>query len=685
MQTVLVDQLVGQTVGAYRVERLLAHSKLSAVYLARQNSSQEPVALTTFIIPEQFSPGARERFLARFRQDAEVLVALRHRRLLPVYAYGEQYGYPYLVTPYMMHGSLADVLKQRGRYTPAEVLHMLEQIAPGIDYAHSQGVVHGALKPANIVFDERQNMLVAGFGLSHILQLSGIVASDKPYAHLLNITEGMLSAPEYFAPEVVKGQAMDARSDMYALGVVLFELLHGQPPFTGGTPLEVAAQHLQQPIPSLHSLHPDIPIALELVVKHALARKPQERFQRISDLAEAFAQVCRGANSTQPIEGIVPAQSNNTAPLRDGEGYTTLEREAMKGWQLKPPVVTGKSPAVRPLPESEKMAAVEKTGQANSWQLTPPIITGKLSVVRESDPPPLASTGTCMPAASAPIPAKAQPLPAQPSQLYAPTPRPASAPFTPGAQPGAPGRQDASVSPWWSHVSPGNTSASVPSVPPTHRPLAESASLRLPPPPVPPSAAFLAEAVPLQAPKRRRSPDKGRRRVVTMLATGGVVAAGLLAFGGFELKHLMHNGAQAQATTGNTGTAQQPTNNKTTTPAPKKTPTTGNKGTTANTDGHVIGTTKLALNTAMAFTNPLNNQEDLLVHLPNNSFVAYDRACTHQQVPVNYDPASQKFICPAHGSIFDPANNGAVVQGPATRPLPAVTIKVNTDGTIAVV
>ncbi len=87
----------------------------------------------------------------------------------------------------------------------------------------------------------------------------------------------------------------------------------------------------------------------------------------------------------------------------------------------------------------------------------------------------------------------------------------------------------------------------------------------------------------------------------------------------------------------------------------------------------------------MAFTSPLNNQDDLLVHLSNNSFVAYDRACTHQNVPVNYDPATQKFVCPAHGSIFDPANNGAVLQGPAQRPLSKVTIKVNTDGTIAVV
>ena len=706
MQTVFVDQLVGQTIGAYRVERLLAHGKLSAVYLAQQPSEREPVgpvALTTFIIPEQFSRGARERFLARFRQDAEILVALRHRHLLPVYAYGEQYGYPYLVTPYMMHGSLADVLKQRGRCTPAYALTMLEQIAPSIDYAHSQGVVHGSLKPANIVFDEQENMLVAGFGLPHMLQLSGIVASDKPYAHLLNITEGMLGAPEYFAPELVKGQEMDSCTDMYALGIVLFELLNGKPPFTDGTALEVAAQHIQKTVPSLHALHADVPIALELVINHALAHKPQERFHRVSDLAEAFAQVYRGTYNTQPLEGVTSAQNNGTGPLRNAEeyGYTTRERESVKSWQLTPPVVTGKTPVVRSIPESEKLVALEKPGQSDSWQLVPPVVTGKRPVVKTSDPFFARSSESRMAAAPAkPQQAPYAPVPAarpQPNQQYG----------WQGQQQQRQPAQNGEASPWWSHVATSTAvpqSAQVPQGFQAPQAPAEPPPLRLPQQPAlgtfqAPPAAFLSESMPLRASKRRRSPDQGRRKVVTMLATGGVVAAGLLALGGFELEHMMHNGMQAAV---GTTTAKKTTNNKATTAktnttTTKKTGTTQNsgtnKGTTANTgttqntnqDGHVIGNTKLAPNSAMAFTSPLNNQNDLLVHLSNNSFVAYDRACTHQNVPVNYDPATQKFVCPLHGSIFDPANNGAVLQGPAQRPLPKVTIKVNTDGTIAVV
>lgn len=663
MQTVLVDQLVGQTIGAYRVERLLAHGKLSAVYLAQQPSAREPVALTTFIIPEQFSRGARERFLARFRQDASILVALRHRHLLPVYAYGEQYGYPYLVTPYMMHGSLADVLKQRGRCTPAYALHVLEQIAASIDYAHSQGIVHGALKPSNIVFDEQQNMLIAGFGLSHMLQLNGVVSSDKPYAHLLNITEGMLSAPEYFAPELVKGQKMDASTDMYALGIVLFELLNGKPPFTGGSALEVAAQHIQKTAPSLHGLHPDIPIALELVINHALAHKPQERFHRVSDLAEAFAQVCRGSYNTQPLEGVAPAQNNITEPLKNVEAHTTRERESVKSWQLIPPVVTGKAPIVRSMPESEKLVALEKPGQSDNWQLVPPVVTGKGPVVRATD--------SFSPRSSEPRMAA---LPATQQQVpYAPVP---------SARPQQ-NEQNREASPWWSHVA-ASTAAPQPSKAP--QAAVEPSSLRLPQQPA--FETYLSESMPLKAPKRRRSPDQGRRKVVTMLATGSVVAAGLLAFGGFELEHMMHKGIQAAGTT---TTNTKATTGKTGTTGTKKTGTPQNsgtnKGTTQNTkqDGHVIGSTKLALNSAMAFTSPLNNQDDLLVHLANGSFVAYDRACTHQNVPVNYDPATQKFVCPAHGSIFDPANNGAVMQGPAQRPLSKVAIKVNTDGTIAVV
>jgi serine/threonine protein kinase/Rieske Fe-S protein len=685
-QTLLVDQLVGQMFGEYRVERLLGRGRLSAVYLAQHPAQHKHAALTTFILPPQFSREECTRFLARFHQEATQLTTLFHRHLLQVYAYGEQFGFPYLVTPYMTEGSLADVLKQQGRCTPAYVLSVLEQIASGLDYAHAQGVVHGSLKPSNILLNGKDNILVAGFGLANMLQMRGIVQLDQPnmppYAHLLSIAGTFLGSPEYLAPEVVQGQPMDKRSDMYALGIVLFELLTGRVPFTGTSPLEVARQHVQRPLPSLRGLAPDIPVALEFVVQHALARNPDERFHRVSELAEAFAQVCRGTfNNTQPLTG--------TSPLR-----TTAEREVAStgAWQLRPPVITDKNATVRMTPESDKLGSlpgsVTSISSNTTWQLKPPIATGKVPAFEQ----PL-RTKPALPA-PAPMP-PAQPMQAMRLDQTAP---PAMPPM-PAAQPAPYGtpQQGVGQSEWWSQVAPPQPPQPVASPAPT-----EPTPLRLPQP-VPQSLPQQGDPFQMRHdpfgldPGQYRSVAKrkrpvGRRRVVAMLATGGVVAAGVLLAGGLEFRHLFPHAAPTASATTHTPPSTAPQGNQ-------STPTATNKGpigtatpqqpmatpTQAPTHtGQVIGSTALTLNTAMAFTNPTDSQGALLIHLPNNNFVAYERACTHVGVAVNYDPGTHMLICPAHGSIFNPADNGAVVQGPAMRPLPAVAIHVNTDGTITV-
>ena len=691
-QTLLVDQLVGQIFGEYRVERLLGRGRLSAVYLAQHPAQRKNVALTTFILPEHFSPEERNRFLARFYKEAAQLTPLSHRHLLPVYAYGEQFGYPYLITPYMTEGSLADVLKQQGRLSPAHVLGVLEQIASGLDYVHSQGVVHGSIKPSNILLDGQENMLVAGFGLAHILQMRGVVQSDKPYAHLLSIADTFLGSPEYLAPEFVQGQVMDARSDMYAIGIILFELLTGKPPFTGTSPLEVARMHVQQPLPSLRALAPDIPVALEFVVQHALARNPAERFQRVGELTEAFAQVCRGTlNNTSPLTG--------TSPLK-----TTAEREAANSanmWQLKPPVVTDKSSVVRVSPESDKYGTVPmSTGQHDSWQLKPPIVTGKMAAfdvnaqaqpqrpMAASQPVPNVQPRQPMPPAQ-PV-QLAQPMqPMQMAQTAQPTQRPA--PMPPYAlQPNAPAQQ-------WSYTAqPQPPAPAAPSAPPPLRlpqPIQSADPFQMRRDPFGMDAGQY-QSVSSMSP-RQRPRKTGRRKMVAMLATGGVIAAGALVFGGLELHHMMSPTTATAHTTTSNKTASTQANKGTTTGT--KTTTTGNTGTKSTTGstgttqqnppathtGQVIGTKQQAVNTAIVFTNTADNQAALLVHLPNNNFVAYERACTHQQYPVVYNPTTQKFVCNLHGSIFDPANNGAVVQGPAVQPLKSVAIHVNTDGTIS--
>jgi Rieske Fe-S protein len=181
------------------------------------------------------------------------------------------------------------------------------------------------------------------------------------------------------------------------------------------------------------------------------------------------------------------------------------------------------------------------------------------------------------------------------------------------------------------------------------------------------------KTVPARSGRRRSQsePKVKRRSVIALLATGGVVAAGAAV--AINLGHF-----------GSVGTKNQ-TKAPTTVPAKAQMKTQSNTQATAGHTGNVIGSKTQAVNSAVAFTDSANNTAGLLVHLPQGEFVAYERACTHVGVLVNYDPATHMFVCPAHGAIFDPANGGAVIQGPAQLPLPKIGVQVNGDGTVTMV
>ncbi len=550
------DQLVGQNIEVYRVERLLRRGHMNAVYLAYHVTQNSPVALMTFILPETFAPEARQRFWERFWQEGARLNTLQHTHILPIHGYGAHAGYPYVVFPYLKNVSLADILKHQGQLHHTEVRPILQQVVTGLAYAHKKGIFHGALKPSNVILNNREEVLVTGFGLMQILQMHGIEKDERPYGHLLSVAGTFLAPEKYVAPEVVLGQAADARTDVYSLGAILFELLSGKPPFTGTNPLEVALQHVQQPVLCLRTHCPDMPLTLAAVVNQALDRDPARRFQRVEELAEAFVRVSAGLSEN--------GTNNRMRAIRN------VEQETLPDWQFLPPVITDQLPIVRP------------TSQATNDQE-------------------LAQLAPAMKAPSTFVP------PAEKLVVTARSPQETSdASWTlPPQEPSAPPRPNST-----------QQNAKV-----TRRgPISNKRSY------------------PWEGGKTRGNEPISRRMVVALLVTGGAAVAGT---------------AVAIAST-NTASNQQAQNN------------------VAN----------LARNAAMDFVNRANNKAGVLVHLVNGNFVAYDRACTHQGTSVKYDPTKQLLVCPAHGATFDPAKGGAVRQGPATKPLPAMTVYVEADGTI---
>ena len=635
MQTVSIDRLVGRTLGDYQVERLLGRGKLSAVYMARQRSQNRTVMITMFLRPETLSALAIERFNARFFQEGTLLVKLNHPNILPIYDFGVQSGSPYLVTPFVKGGSLAQVLRHQPRFTPEYALNLIKQIAAGLDHAHSRGIVHGLLNPANILMSNEQSVQVTGFGLKKILQLQGIEESHHPQAHLFSIAGTFLGSPEYIAPECVQGMPVDARADVYSLGVMFFELVSGKLPFTGTEPLEIAMQRLQQPVPSVHALCPDVPAAFDLLFYQALERDPGERFKYAGEVARAYERMLKLLDSAATAPVGLPAQATLHSQITLPPTVNWFDEEIVpsRKWQLKPPVVTGHLPAM-PASSTESSAAPSApAGEMRAWQYEPPV-TGHSEVAR-----------------------RATALDQSPGAASINPPAAATDPFA-----------------WWSATS----AATTDQVPGTFvrnapkRPVAYSANTQ------------------------RKASIKGRRQVVLGLIAGGGVV-GILGIGGISFAHFIESMKQSSNTALTTtspaheakpaathATPRTRTASKTPRPQPTPQPTRPPQPTPTQSThtGTVIGSANMPVNTSQGFTNPADGNSSVLIRLPNGNFVACERACTHEGVNVNYDPGIQRLVCPAHGAIFNPANNFSVVQGPAQTPLTGVTIHVNADGTI---
>ncbi len=638
-----VEQLVGQTFADFSIDQLLGQGTLSAVYLAHQSTSGQRALLTAFLLPGWCEDQSRLLFMERFSRLASILVSLDHPHILPTYAFGEQCGYPYLVTGLLEEVSLAGVLKRQTRCTPVLTLALLKQIADALDYAHDHGMVHGTLKPANILVDGNQTIHLTGLGLAHILEMRGIATTSQPLPHLYSIAGTLLYSPEYLAPEIVQGRPADTQSDMYALGIILYELLCGKPPFTGDDPIAVAMQHVQRPIPTLRSGYAQAPAALDLIIQRALDRDPDRRYRSASKLASTFERVLNvldAAASSAPVKrdpsSRLDFSERPTLPWFEADAPSTIQ------WQPQTPGINASqlsAPGMRSvMPPAVPWKSVRSTMEEAAQQDHTSVIHVPPQAAEENSPVKPAS-GQAGPAAQL-LANGSLPLNAYPTNVPE---------FGQGITPG------------------------------TFQPKDEG-----------------------EKPAQKRSVSHGRRRV--LLATGGVVAAGLLTFGGIDLAHMLianKDGKQNLASS-QTGAAKSTGTTKagTKSPAAKKAATAGTKnagsanaatkntanaGTTgggAKDMGMVVGASSQAIDTAKSFTNPADGRSSLLIHLPNNTFVAYESACTHQGVTVNYNPMTHTLICPLHGSVFDPTNGGAVLNGPAVKPLPKVSIMVHADGTI---
>ena len=291
----------GSIVGGYQILEVVGQGGMATVYRAHQLSMDRDVALK--VLPHHLLRQANS--LERFKREANIIARLEHRAIVPVHDYGEHNGLPYIVIRYMDGGSVAELLLH-GPLSPQRALHIVEQIAPALDYAHQKGVLHRDLKPSNILLDANGDAYIADFGIARIL------GENAPSL----TTSGVVGTPSYMSPEQAQGHELDGRSDVYALGVVLFEMLTGQRPFEGETPYSVAVKHVTEQPPSACKLNPALPPSVERVLYKALEKDPDRRFQTATELAQALRQALERPQSASSVTDTAPSTLGQA--LREG-------------------------------------------------------------------------------------------------------------------------------------------------------------------------------------------------------------------------------------------------------------------------------------------------------------------------------------------------------------------------------
>jgi len=277
-----VNELIGVTLGTCTLEHIIGRGGMGAVFLAQQSRPVRTVAVKVVIPPEGVDADDRRIYFERFRREADTVARLEHKNILPVFEYneavvaGEQLAY--LVMPFVRGGTLReriDEMRRAGRrFDLNTISSYISQIADALTYAHSLGVIHRDVKPANLLFHSDGRLLLSDFG---IVRLSAMPA--------LTTVGNFLGTAEYASPEQASGSQLDARTDIYALGCILFELLTGSVPFSGSNPFAILSKHISDPLPSIKNSRPDLSPAIEFVVKKALAKNPQDRYQNATEMA----------------------------------------------------------------------------------------------------------------------------------------------------------------------------------------------------------------------------------------------------------------------------------------------------------------------------------------------------------------------------------------------------------------
>jgi serine/threonine protein kinase len=341
-----------QRIGRYDIKSLIGQGGMSSVYLGYDPRSQREVAIK--ILPPYYLHAPK--FRERFEREALMIALLEHPAIVPVYDMGEEDGQPYIVMRYMSGGSLSGKLR-KGPIPLRDCMEMYLRLAPALDTAHARGVIHRDVKPDNLLFDKYDNVFLSDFGLARLRETIGFA----------NISDGsVLGTPAYMSPEQIQGdRELDGRSDIYSMGIVLYQMLCGSVPFFGTTAASVMMMHLVNPVPQIVEHNNTLPTGIQSVLDIALAKNPQDRYQTAGDFARAIQAVTTGV------------QRRPSAPSEIHTGLTPPARRAVT---VTPSEVTSNA-------NGSRIATTSSPSPVNGTKTPFPLEDTSIEPAAEKSPP----------------------------------------------------------------------------------------------------------------------------------------------------------------------------------------------------------------------------------------------------------------------------------------------------------
>ena len=304
-----------QKIGRYEIKAELGRGGMAIVYLARDPRTDREVAIK--VLPREFL--FDPQFHVRFEREIKTVAQLEHPAIVPIHDVGEEEGQPYFVMRYMTGGTLATWLKH-GKVSLQDTARIIERLAKALNYAHSRGIIHRDIKPGNILFDSNNEAFISDFGVAKLADAA------------TNMTgSGVIGTPAYMSPEQAQSLNIDGRSDVYALGAIIYEMLTGHQPYKADTPMSVILKHLTEPVPEIMRNFPEFSEEVDAVIKKSMHKDPDQRYGSTIELARALNKAAFGEEGhltelpiTRPLmaplaeviaNSVAPTIAPNSTPL----------------------------------------------------------------------------------------------------------------------------------------------------------------------------------------------------------------------------------------------------------------------------------------------------------------------------------------------------------------------------------